>query len=98
MSEAELLASMSPEELARTPAGEPPPGVVPNLEDPPSIGYRLLIIGAILLAIMIICSTLRFYSVIAVRRKIRPDDCMCYSQWSCNISLMNWQAQHSWLL
>ena len=73
---AEIFASMPPEIQAVTPAGFPPVGVVPNLDDPPTIGYHILIVGAVLLAVMLVCSGLRFYTVIAIRRQIHPDDCI----------------------
>jgi hypothetical protein len=59
----------------RTPAGLSPNGVF-NFDNPPTIGYDLLIVGAVFLPIMFVSASLRYFTVIRIRRRIDPDDCM----------------------
>ncbi|KAF2867712.1 hypothetical protein BDV95DRAFT_444041, partial [Massariosphaeria phaeospora] len=60
-------SKLPPEQLARLPAGIPPPGVAPNLIDPPTIGYYVLGAGSVLMLIMLVCVALRLYMAIRVR-------------------------------
>ncbi len=69
-------AGLTPEQLALTPAAAPPPGVVPNLIDPPSIGHVMIIVGSVLMFAMLIFAALRFYTKIFITRKSSWDDCM----------------------
>jgi hypothetical protein len=68
------LDHMTPVELAQIPAGIPPPGVVPNLIDPPTVGFRIIAAGSILMAIMLIVVAMRFYVVLRIKKKMGADD------------------------
>ncbi|KAL4947595.1 hypothetical protein BDW69DRAFT_178103 [Aspergillus filifer] len=68
------FANMTAEEMARTPAGVPPPGVIPNLIDPPSTGYLLTIIGSCAMAIMAVAAGLRFYTRLIIQKAFKADD------------------------
>lgn len=58
-----------------TPALEPPPGVVPNFVDPPTI-VRPIIVGV---SVMIVVSTLgfaaRLFTKIRVMKQMQLEDC-----------------------
>ncbi|KAI9640835.1 hypothetical protein NHQ30_010676 [Ciborinia camelliae] len=76
MSAAALLA-MTPEEMAMTPAGIPPPGVIPNFIDAPSRAPLMYIVGSCMVAIMLILASLRFYTKLVVVKKTTWDDYTC---------------------
>jgi hypothetical protein len=76
---------MTPEKMAKTPAGKPPPGVVPNFEDPESTGHLLIIVGSVVMAIMLVTATLRFYTRIFIRRKAAADDCKAFTPPYCQL-------------
>ena len=67
-------------QLARTPAGIPPPGVVPNFASPHTNGPTLITVGSISLAIMMCSVAVRNYTKVVIVRKYSPDDCelSCY--------------------
>ncbi|KAL2793386.1 hypothetical protein BJX66DRAFT_326055 [Aspergillus keveii] len=69
-----LIANMTAEQMANTPAGRPPPGIISRLVNPPSDGYILVVVGSIVMAITLTAAMLRFYAKIAIRKKMRPDD------------------------
>jgi len=71
----DALANFTPEQLAQTPAGVPPPGVVPNLQNPRSDGYVLITVGTTLMAIMFLFLAMRFYAKFLILRKLTADDC-----------------------
>ena len=62
------------EQLAQIPAGVPPPGVIPNLVNPPNAGNYIIIANSVLMVIMIIFVALRFYVVFRIKRKMGADD------------------------
>ncbi|GJN70186.1 hypothetical protein PLICBS_004239 [Purpureocillium lilacinum] len=66
--------SLTPEQMAQTPASKPPPGVVPNFVDPPSGAPVLIAVGTVLLAIMLVFACIRFYVKAFVRRNVTADD------------------------
>lgn len=68
------LSNMPPEQLAQMPAGVPPPGVVPNLVEPQNVGYYILIVNSLLMAMMIIFVALCFYVVFTIKKRMGPDD------------------------
>ncbi|KAL4919865.1 hypothetical protein BDW62DRAFT_35076 [Aspergillus aurantiobrunneus] len=68
------FANMTAVQMARTPAAEPPPGVTPNLVDPPSIGNLLIIISTFGMAIMLVAAGLRFYTRLVIRKVFKADD------------------------
>ncbi|QSZ34645.1 hypothetical protein DSL72_007499 [Monilinia vaccinii-corymbosi] len=67
------LADLTPEQLAM-PARQPPPGVVPNFANPDSTGHIFIIVGTIMLTLMLVLASLRFYTKIFVIRLITWDD------------------------
>ncbi|KAL4976057.1 hypothetical protein BDW66DRAFT_60329 [Aspergillus desertorum] len=71
---AAAFANMTAEEMARTPAGIPPAGVVPNLIDPPSTGHLLIIIGSSAMGVMLIAAGLKFYTRLVIQKAFRADD------------------------
>ncbi|KAJ4386899.1 hypothetical protein N0V93_009798 [Gnomoniopsis smithogilvyi] len=70
----DVLAAMTPEQLAQTPAAMPPPGVKPNLVNPTSNAPVLIWTSSILMAVMFLFVAVRFYAKIALRRKLTGDD------------------------
>ena len=69
------LANFTSEQLAMTPAGMPPPGVVPNLVNPSTRAPILLIVGSILMTFMLIIASMRFITKIYIVRHTTWDDC-----------------------
>ena len=61
--------------LYNTPAGIPPPGVVPNFVDPPSTGGTYVLVGSVFLAIMVSFVLLRIYYKLRIAKRFTPDDC-----------------------
>ncbi|PYH88577.1 hypothetical protein BO71DRAFT_391299 [Aspergillus ellipticus CBS 707.79] len=70
----DVIANMTAEQMANTPAGIPPPGITPNLSNPPSDGYIMVVVGSIGMAVTLTAATLRFYAKLFIRKKMRPDD------------------------
>jgi hypothetical protein len=68
------FSKIPPEQLAQIPAGIPPPGVIPNLINPPNAGTYIIIANSILMAIMISFVALRFYVVFKIKKRIGADD------------------------
>ena len=68
---------MSPEQLAVTPAGVPPPGVIPNHINPHSNGPILIGVGSVLVALMMVFVVVRGYTKFMIVGKPTPDDCEC---------------------
>ena len=62
-------------QLARTPAGIPPPGVVPNFASPHTSGPTLIAVGSVSVAIMMCSVAVRIYTKVVIVRKYSPDDC-----------------------
>lgn len=69
------LPPLTPEQMAATPAGMPPPGVIPNLVNPDTRGPVLIIVGTIFMALMLVFATLRYYTKFFTVRKTSWDDC-----------------------
>ncbi|KAM7207889.1 hypothetical protein V8F20_001683 [Naviculisporaceae sp. PSN 640] len=55
-------------------AGEPPPGVTPNFENPESIGYRLIIVAAVFPAFTGVFLLLRLYTAQFILKRWHIDD------------------------
>ncbi len=70
----DFVRLLTPEQLASTPAGIPPPGVVSNFVDPPTIGYYIIGALAPLMTIMWVLAALKFYTATFVRKKFLADD------------------------
>ena len=71
----QALTNITPAQLASIPAGPPPPGVIPNFVNPPSDGYILIVVGSLLMTVMFLLATLRFYTKIFVVKNTTWDDC-----------------------
>lgn len=56
------------------PALPPPPGVIPNLTDPDDVGPTLIIVGAVLLAVMVLALANRAYTKLCIVQKVSWDD------------------------
>lgn len=57
------------------PAGKPPPGVIPNPINPYSNGPTLIAVGSVLVALMLVCVSVRVYAKFKIVGKLTPDDC-----------------------
>lgn len=66
---------MDPAQLAGTPAGVPPPGVVPNFVNPHKNSPTLIAVGSVSLALMVCFVAVRIYTKVVIVRKFSPDDC-----------------------
>lgn len=62
------------EQMALTPAGMPPPGVIPNLIDPTTDRGLFITVGTIFLVVMLGFASLRFYTKFAITRAWGWDD------------------------
>ena len=68
-------ALLDPSLYASFPALEPPPGVVPNFIDPPDRGYTVIVVGAVLMALMVLFFMVRLYTKCFVSKRFSWDDC-----------------------
>jgi len=57
------------------PAGIPPPGVTPNLINPESVGYRLVIVAAVFPVVTGVFLALRLYTAHFLLKRWHLDDC-----------------------
>ena len=62
-------------DLAQLPAGIPPPGVVPNFKNPPSLAQPIIAVHAVFLSLAVLFVALRLYTKIFLTRLLRWDDC-----------------------
>lgn len=62
-------------DLSKIPAAPPPPGVIPNFVDPPSLANMPRIFTYVTLPPMILFLAMRMYVRIFVTHKIGLDDC-----------------------
>ena len=58
-----------------TPAGMPPPGVTPNLVDPPSMWHVILPTVVLALTFSISFVGIRLFTKIRILRKVSHEDC-----------------------
>ncbi|RJE25787.1 hypothetical protein PHISCL_01900 [Aspergillus sclerotialis] len=66
---------MASQEDATTPAADPPPGHVSDLQNPPSSGDYWIGAITVLMAIMFVFVCLRFYVKRSIKRAATLDDC-----------------------
>lgn len=64
-------------DLSKIPISQPPPGVIPNFENPPSIAGAVIAIGVIMVVLTMSFVMLRLYSNHHAKRKYRLDDYTC---------------------
>ncbi|PVH97348.1 hypothetical protein DM02DRAFT_467817, partial [Periconia macrospinosa] len=69
------INSIPPALLATLPAASPPPGVVPNFDNPPSRSNLLLGLTSTFLAFAVISYSIRMYTKIGIFRRVAWDDC-----------------------
>ena len=68
----QLSSDMNP--LAHLPALAPPPGVTPNFVDPESQASMVTITSITCLALIILISSLRFYTNLWIKKSLKSDD------------------------
>jgi hypothetical protein len=69
---------MSPEKLAKLmegPAAKPPPGVVPNFDNPPNSNQKIRILCILASVIGTLFVIMRLYTRLVLLRKIMFEDC-----------------------
>jgi hypothetical protein len=76
------MSSMSPTQLADTPAIPPPPGVTPNFIDPISRSPMGIGVSCMIIFLMIFFFVLRIYSRIFIQKHLTWDD------WTCTLALL----------
>lgn len=62
-------------DFSKIPISQPPPGVVSNFENPPSIAGAVIAIGVIMVVLTMSFVMLRLYSNHHAKRKFCLDDC-----------------------
>ncbi|KAK5631974.1 hypothetical protein RRF57_007688 [Xylaria bambusicola] len=60
----------------KTPARPPPPGVIPNFTNPPSLSWMGRVAVYITLPVMIVILALRVYTRTRIVKQFGIDDCM----------------------
>ena len=62
-------------DLSQVPAYPPPPGMVSNFVDPPSLASAIIVSSSIIVGIMVLCVTARMYAKACVTHTVGWDDC-----------------------
>ena len=70
--------SSLPQSVLDSPAAAPPPGVIPNMINPPSTGYLLISVESILQGLMMCFVFNRIYAKAFIARKWTWDDMTCF--------------------
>ncbi len=70
-----LVNTMSSTSGAVMGAAPPPDGVIPNFENPESIGYQLVIVAVVFPVLSLCFLVPRLYSAGVIMRKWHADDC-----------------------
>ncbi len=68
------LPQGTPYDPSQIPALQPPPGVIPNFNDPYTRGPVLIALSAVAIAIMYLFVIIRLYCKVWVHRKVSWDD------------------------
>jgi hypothetical protein len=63
------------------PALAPPPGVVPNFDDPPNKNYLGILANVVCLATTFVVVFLRAYAKIFCMKKVHIEDCKLARRW-----------------
>lgn len=79
---------MSTSDTMNMPAMKPPPGVVPNVENPPNGNAMALSILSVCLAISTISMALRFYSRLAVLKIMELQDYLLLASFGLYVAIM----------
>ena len=79
---ASLTGSVSPEQsaakvhgLLNGPAGTPPPGLLPNFQDPPNLNSALIFTVTICMAVATVVVVMRMYTKLFLIRSVAYEDC-----------------------
>ena len=70
--------SLNPEqlqELLNGPAGTPPVGVIPNLDDPPNLDTYVILTITVCMTFATVAVLLRIYTKILITRSLAYEDC-----------------------
>ncbi|KAL8810238.1 MAG: hypothetical protein Q9200_002737 [Gallowayella weberi] len=73
--DAKAIEQLPPSLLQSQPAGSPPPGVLPNFGDPPTLVPPILGVGTSFLALALFCFSIRAWTKLTIIRKFSWDDC-----------------------
>lgn len=61
--------------LSQVPALEPPPGVIPNLVNPPSLANTVIVVSVVFLTLMLFFVSIRIYTKGVLLRSLGWEDC-----------------------
>ena len=81
---AESTASLNPAQLQTLldgPAGTPPPGIIPNFNDPVSLDTATVAIVVLGIALSTLAVTARFYTKVYIIRSLVLEDCKFHPTW-----------------
>ncbi len=79
--------SLSPEQLQQLldgPAGTPPDGVIPNLNNPSNLDTYVILTISVCMTLATVAVLLRMYTKILITRSLAYEDC----KWLCSIFVM----------
>ncbi|RAK98784.1 uncharacterized protein BO80DRAFT_447146 [Aspergillus ibericus CBS 121593] len=91
------MSKLSPEQrqaLLAEPAGPPPPGMVANLANPPSLHDAGHAIALVFWGVAFICIAIRLYTKTFIIKQLRISDYMMFMAWAVCIGYI----APSWLL
>lgn len=69
-----------PLDIDQTPAGIPPPGIIPNFDPPYNGGPNFYYLGSFFLSLVVIVSLLRLLVKVSITKERSWDDCKFESQ------------------
>lgn len=79
---------MSTTDIMDLPAMKPPPGVVPEFDDPPNRNTMALAVISVCLGVTTIVVALRFYSRCAVLRRVQLQDYLLLVSFAAYIAII----------
>lgn len=62
-------------DLSQIPAYPPPPGVVSNFVNPPSLATAIIVTSSVMVGVMVLCVAARMYAKAVVTHTVGWDDC-----------------------
>ena len=69
------IESIPPALLKTIPAGQPPPGIVPNFADPPTLVPVVLGVCIAFMTLAFFCFSIRIYTKLVIAKKWNWADC-----------------------
>lgn len=72
-----LIESIPPAVLKTIPAGQPPPGIVPNFADPSNRAPVVVGVGIAFSVLAVFCFSIRIYTKLAIKKNWKWDDVTC---------------------